>query len=126
MSTELLKQCPLFAGLKEEDLKEIRGIALLKQVGKKKVLFSDVEEAKGFYVILSDKVKLYKISPEGKEQILPVVSPPAALVSAMSGIGNKVPTQKDFCKNQTLSTFCYCRDSEVPIFVGDRQSPIFT
>lgn len=99
---------------------------MLKQVGKKKVLFSDREEAKGFHVILSGKVKLYKISLEGKEQILPVVSAPAALVSATSGMGNRVLTQKDFCKNQTLSTFCYCRDSEVPIFVGDRQSPIFT
>ena len=82
MSVELLKQCPLFAGLKEEDLKRIRGIALFKQVGKKEVLFSDGEEAKGFYVILSGKVKLYKISPEGKEQILHVVSAPDAFAEA--------------------------------------------
>jgi hypothetical protein len=39
MSVELLKQCPLFAGLKEEDLKRIRDIALFKQVGKKKFSF---------------------------------------------------------------------------------------
>jgi len=82
MSVELLKQCPLFAGLREEDLKRIRGIALLKQVGKKEVLFSDGEQAKGFYVILSGKVKLYKISPEGKEQILHMVSAPDAFAEA--------------------------------------------
>src|SRR4030043_1319190 len=82
MSVELLKQCPLFAGLREEDLKRIRGIALLKQVGKKEVLFSDGEEAKGFYVVLSGQVKLYKISPEGKEQILHVVSAPEAFAEA--------------------------------------------
>jgi CRP/FNR family transcriptional regulator len=82
MSVELLKQCPLFAGLGEEDLKRIRGIALLKQVGKKEVLFSDGEQAKGFYVILSGKVKLYKISPEGKEQILHMVSAPDAFAEA--------------------------------------------
>jgi CRP/FNR family transcriptional regulator len=82
MSTDQLKRCPLFAGLKEEELKRVRAIASLKQVGKKEVLFSDGEEAKGFYVILSGKVKLYKISPEGKEQILHVVSAPDAFAEA--------------------------------------------
>ena len=78
MSTELLKRCPLFAGLKEEELKRMRAIASLKQIEKKEVLFSDGEETIGFYVILSGKVKLYKISPEGKEQILHIVSAPDA------------------------------------------------
>jgi CRP/FNR family transcriptional regulator, dissimilatory nitrate respiration regulator len=82
MSVELLRRCPLFAGLKEEDLKKIRAIASLKRVGKKEVLFSEGEKAKGFYVILSGKVKLYKISPEGKEQILHVVSAPDAFAEA--------------------------------------------
>jgi CRP/FNR family transcriptional regulator len=82
MSTELLKRCPLFAGLKEEDLKKIRAIASLKQVRKKEILFGEGEEAKGFYAILSGKVKLYKISPEGKEQILHIVSAPDAFAEA--------------------------------------------
>ncbi len=82
MSADLLNRCPLFAGLKEEELKKIRAIASLKQVVKKEVLFSDGEVAKGFYVILSGKVKLYKISPEGKEQILHVVSAPDAFAEA--------------------------------------------
>jgi CRP/FNR family transcriptional regulator len=82
MSTELLKRCPLFAGLKEEDLKRIRAIASVRQVGKGEILFGEREEAKGFYVILSGKVKLYKISHEGKEQILHVVTAPDAFAEA--------------------------------------------
>jgi len=74
MDTNLLKRCPLFAGLREEDLKRVMAISTHKQVGKRELIFSEGEEAKGFYVILSGKVKLYKISPEGKEQILHVVS----------------------------------------------------
>ena len=70
MSTDLLKRCPLFAGLTDKDLKGIRAIASYKRAGRKEILFADGEGAKGFYVILSGKVKLYKISPEGKEQIL--------------------------------------------------------
>jgi CRP-like cAMP-binding protein len=82
MSTEILRRCPLFAGLKEEDLKRIRGIASLKRVEKKGILFSDGEEARGFYVILSGRVKLFKVSPEGKEQILHIVSAPDAFAEA--------------------------------------------
>jgi CRP/FNR family transcriptional regulator len=82
MSVELLRRCPLFAGLKDEDLKRIRAIANCRQVGKREILFSDGEEAKGFYVILAGKIKLYKISPEGKEQILHVVSAPDAFAEA--------------------------------------------
>jgi CRP/FNR family transcriptional regulator len=82
MSIELLRRCPLFAGLKEEDLKRIRAIASLRQIDKKEILFSDGEEAKGFYVILSGRVKLFKVSPEGKEQILHIVSAPDAFAEA--------------------------------------------
>ena len=82
MSIDLLRRCPLFAGLKEEDLKRIRDIASLKKVQKKEILFSDGEEARGFYVILSGKIKLYKVSVEGKEQILHIVSAPDAFAEA--------------------------------------------
>ena len=82
MSIEFLRRCPLFAGLKEEDLKQIRAVASLKQINKKEILLSDGEETKGFYVIVSGKVKLFKVSPEGKEQILHIVSAPDAFAEA--------------------------------------------
>jgi len=82
MSMDLLRQCPLFAGLQEKGLQKIKAIALPRQFKRREVLFCDGEEAKGFYVILSGRVKLYKISPEGKEQILHVVSAPDAFAEA--------------------------------------------
>jgi len=82
MSTDLLRRCPLFAGLREEDLKKLRAIAFPKSLAKKGVLFAEGEEAKGFYVVLSGKVKLYKVSSEGKEQILHIVSAPDAFAEA--------------------------------------------
>ncbi len=82
MDINLLKQCPLFAGLKEEDLRKIKSISIPKKIVKKELIFAEGETAKGFYVILSGKVKLYKISPEGKEQILHIVSAPDAFAEA--------------------------------------------
>jgi CRP/FNR family transcriptional regulator len=72
----------LFAGLREDDFRKIRAIGSPRRVGKNEILFGEGQEAKGFYVILSGKVKLYKVSPEGKEQILHVVSPPEAFAEA--------------------------------------------
>jgi CRP-like cAMP-binding protein len=91
MSTNLLRRCPLFAGLKDEELKRIRAIANLKHIGKREILFSDGEEAKGFYVILSGKIKLYKISSEGKEQILHIVSAPDAFAEAALFVEGSYP-----------------------------------
>jgi len=105
MSAELLKRCPLFAGLKEEDLKRMRAVASLKHVGKKQILFGEGEEAKGFYVILSGKVKLYKISPEGKEQILHVVSAPDAFAEAALFLEGSYPAFAEALAESQLHFF---------------------
>ncbi len=91
MMPDVLRQCPLFAGLKTEELGKIRAIAVPRQFGKKRILFTDGEEAKGFYVILSGKVKVFKISPEGKEQILHIVTPPDAFAEAALFLGGTYP-----------------------------------
>ena len=105
MSVELLKRCPLFAGLKEEDLKQIRSIALLKQVRKKAIIFSEGEEARGFYVILSGKVKVYKVSPDGKEQILHVVNAPDSFAEAALFIEGSYPAFAEALSDSQLLFF---------------------
>jgi CRP/FNR family transcriptional regulator, dissimilatory nitrate respiration regulator len=105
MSTELLKRCPLFAGLKEEDLRRMMAVGSLKQIGKKGILFGEGEEAKGFYVILSGKVKLYKISSEGKEQILHVVSAPDAFAEAALFLEGSYPAFAEALADSQLLFF---------------------
>ncbi|MGA2463394.1 MAG: Crp/Fnr family transcriptional regulator [Thermodesulfobacteriota bacterium] len=105
MSTDLLRRCPLFAGLREEDLRKIRGIASLRQVGKREILFSEGEEARGFYVLLSGKVKLYKISPDGKEQILHVVSAPDAFAEAALFLEGSYPAFAEVLSDSQLLFF---------------------
>jgi len=105
MVIEPLKRCPLFAGLKEEDLKKIKAVASLKRVGKKQILFSDGEEARGFYVVLSGKVKLFKLSPEGKEQILHVVSPTEAFAEAALFLEGNYPAFAETLTDSQLLFF---------------------
>jgi len=105
MATELLRRCPLFAGLKEKDLKRIIAIASPKKIRKKEILFSDGQEAKGFYVILSGRVKLFKVSSEGKEQILHVVSAPDAFAEAILFLEGTYPAFAEAMTDCTLLYF---------------------
>ncbi len=105
MASDVLRHCPLFAGLGTEELKKIRSIAILKQAKRKEVLFSDGEEAKGFYVLLSGKIKVYKISLEGKEQILHVVSAPDAFAEAALFLEGTYPAFAEALSDSQLLFF---------------------
>ena len=68
--TETLKEFPLFSELDDDHLETLARIAVPKRITKKAVLFREGEEARGFFLLLKGKIKLIKVSPTGKEQIL--------------------------------------------------------
>jgi CRP/FNR family transcriptional regulator len=70
---DALKISELFGGLPDRDLEEIEKIAVEKEYEKGKIIFYDGDEGKGFYLVASGTVSVYKLSPEGKEQILHLV-----------------------------------------------------
>jgi len=78
----ILKKCPMFAGVGEEDLQFLQQVGKIRRHVKGEVLFADGEEALGFYVLLAGKVKIYKLSPEGKERILHIIHPGGTFAEA--------------------------------------------
>jgi len=78
----IIKKCHLFAGVTGEDLDRLAAVGKLREYEKGEVLFSDGEEALGFYVVGGGKVKIYKLSPEGKERILHIVQPGGTFAEA--------------------------------------------
>ncbi|NPU84628.1 MAG: Crp/Fnr family transcriptional regulator [Syntrophaceae bacterium] len=68
--TGRLSLIPLFAGLPRPHLEALAGIAVSRTVPAGRRIFSEGEDGKGFFAILSGRVKIFKLSPEGKEQIL--------------------------------------------------------
>ena len=67
---EIISVVPLFEGLPDDQLHEIRKIAASRQFVKGETIFSEGDPGDGFYVIAEGLVKIYKVSSEGKEQIL--------------------------------------------------------
>jgi CRP/FNR family transcriptional regulator, dissimilatory nitrate respiration regulator len=64
---------PLFEGLPREQHKNLFDIAKKKTFKRGEIIFSEGDEGIGFYIILSGKVKIFKLSAEGKEQILHIM-----------------------------------------------------
>lgn len=78
----ILKNIPLFAGLGEADLGALQAIAKVRESQRGELLFTDGERAEGFFVVLEGKVKVYKLSAEGKERILHIVHPGGTFAEA--------------------------------------------
>jgi len=72
---EQIAVVPLFRGLRPEQCQTLANIAIEKTYAKGQNIFVEGADAAGFYVLVSGRVKVYKLSPEGKEQILHVIEP---------------------------------------------------
>jgi len=82
-----LEASPLFHGLPPAERALLLGIAREKWFSKNNVLFTEGETANGFYLVVSGRVKVFKLSPDGKEQILHIFGPgePVGEVAVFSG-----------------------------------------
>lgn len=79
---QILKYSPFFSGLSDSDLDALMGISRIREHPRGELLFSDGEEATGFFVVLDGKVKVYKLSPDGKERILHIIQPGGTFAEA--------------------------------------------
>ncbi len=70
-----LKEVSLFKGLSDAELKELEPYLAAVRIKKKETIFSEGEPPEWFYLVLSGKIKITKLSHEGKEIILEVISP---------------------------------------------------
>jgi CRP/FNR family transcriptional regulator, dissimilatory nitrate respiration regulator len=84
---EKIARIPLFEGLPPDQQKDLANIALEKSFERGRTIFSEGEPAHGFFVVMVGKIKIFKISPDGKEQILHIFGPgePFAEVPVFEG-----------------------------------------
>ena len=66
---------PLFEGLPENHLEGLARIVVDRKFSAGKTVFFEGQEGTGFYVVISGRVKIYKLSSDGKEQIFHIFGP---------------------------------------------------
>ncbi len=71
----IISTIPLFNGLPEDQIAAIGKIAVEKRINKGELIFSEGDEGIGFFIIAEGRVKVFKVSTEGKEQILHIFGP---------------------------------------------------
>jgi CRP/FNR family transcriptional regulator len=94
----LISAIPLFNGLPTEQLDAIRRLAVEKRFNKGQTLFSEGDRTTGFFVIVEGRVKIYKVSSEGKEQILHIFEAGQSFGEVTVFTGQQMPAHA-----QTLS-----------------------
>jgi CRP-like cAMP-binding protein len=67
-----LRSCQIFAGLAEEDLRQVASFAVPKQIGKGEYLFREGGKSEGFYVVQRGAINVHRVSAAGKEQVIHV------------------------------------------------------
>ena len=70
-----LGETSLFVGMEEQHLRDISGIAMVVSYKRRATIFSEGDPGNGFYLVKEGKVKIFMISPDGKEQILHIFGP---------------------------------------------------
>ncbi len=73
--TDRIAAIPLFQGLPRPHLEELAMLVMAQSVKRGQTIFADGDEGSGFYVLASGRVKIFKLSPDGKEQILHIMPP---------------------------------------------------
>lgn len=70
-----INEIGVFQNITEEELRELEPYILRESVKKKADIFSEGDQPEWFYIVESGKVKITKMSSDGKEIILEVISP---------------------------------------------------
>ena len=72
-STEaILRKTPLFASLTEIEMQALAARATRKRFQKNEQLFAEGDPCTGLYLVAAGKIRIFKLSPSGREQILAV------------------------------------------------------
>jgi CRP-like cAMP-binding protein len=71
----LLRQVPIFADLDQAVLRQVAERCVTRRLAGGSLLFSAGDECRGLYVVESGRVRIFRTSPEGKEQVLHIEGP---------------------------------------------------
>lgn len=72
---EFLKQTPYFAGLQDAELERVQALVQERSYERGEIVILEGEPSEAIYFVKSGRVKVFKTSPEGKEQVLRIMKP---------------------------------------------------
>jgi len=80
---EFVEKTHLFGGLEPAQLDKVLNHSSVHKLKKEQALFSQGDEVKSFYLVLSGMIKLFRLSPDGQEKVIEVVNPGDTFAEAL-------------------------------------------
>lgn len=77
-SVNFLKKISYFASLGPTDLEKIKGLVSEKRFHRNEIIFLEGDPCPGIYFVISGRVRIFKTSVDGKEQVLAVMESSAS------------------------------------------------
>jgi CRP/FNR family transcriptional regulator len=110
----ILKKTPLFATLTEAEIKALAGRTARKRFQKDEQLFAEGDPCTGLYLVADGKVRIFKLSPSGREQVLAVEGPGSSFAELPVFDGGNYPaaasalenTEVLFISRKDFQNFC--------------------
>ena len=87
----ILKATPLFAALDESEVNSLASRCGIRPYSPGEILFSEGEPCKGLYIVVSGRVRIFKSSINGREQVLSVEGPGASVAELPVFDGGSYP-----------------------------------
>ena len=72
---KVLRKAPLFTGLSENEMAALRRRVSSKKYDRGELLFSEGDACRGLFLVGRGKIRIFKVSASGREQILSVEGP---------------------------------------------------
>ena len=82
MIASLMAHTPLFAGLTAEERLSLARAAEDRRVERGSIIFSQGAKASGMFLVLHGTVRIFQVSPEGREVMLHIVEPGQTIAEA--------------------------------------------
>lgn len=99
---DFLTNTPIFQGLPEPQINKLTRIVTEHSFSGGQVIFTEGDKADGFYIVVTGRVKIYKLSPEGKEQILHVFGPGEPFAEVAMFAGGTLPAHAEAMKESKV------------------------
>jgi CRP/FNR family transcriptional regulator, dissimilatory nitrate respiration regulator len=100
-----IARIPLFEGLPIDQMEDLVMIVTDQGFLKGQIIFSEGEEGNGFYVVIQGRVKVYKLSPDGKEQILHFFGPGEPFGEVPVFTGQRFPAHAEAMEESRILFF---------------------
>jgi CRP/FNR family transcriptional regulator, cyclic AMP receptor protein len=86
-----LRKTPLFAGLTDQEIRSLAARVIKRDFRQGTLLFGEGDPCSGLFLVASGKIRIFKMSPSGREQVLAVEGPGSSFVELPVFDGGNYP-----------------------------------